>query len=134
VPLLYLDYNCFQRPFDDPLNPRINIEAIACMEIIRAAEEEELELVWSFMHDDETQLCPLPERRTQVARIAEICKRRQPPVESIRRHALRFVADQRLSAKDALHLAAAIEAKADFLLTCDDVFLRRAVALTSTLR
>jgi hypothetical protein len=31
--LLYLDYNCFQRGFDDITQTRIKIEAIACQEI-----------------------------------------------------------------------------------------------------
>jgi hypothetical protein len=31
-----------------------------------------------------------------------------------------------LSANDALHLAAAMEAGAEFMLSCDDVFLHRA--------
>jgi hypothetical protein len=32
--LLYLDYNCFQRGFDDPGQVRIQIEALACQEIM----------------------------------------------------------------------------------------------------
>jgi hypothetical protein len=31
--LLYLDYNCFQRGFEDVTQTRIKIEAIACQEI-----------------------------------------------------------------------------------------------------
>lgn len=39
--VLYLDYNCFQRGFDDPAQVRIQIEALACQEIfIRAARNE----------------------------------------------------------------------------------------------
>jgi hypothetical protein len=38
VDLLYLDYNCFQRGFDDPQQIRIQMEALACQEIFVRAE------------------------------------------------------------------------------------------------
>ena len=31
--LVYLDYDCFQRGFDDPRQVRIQMEALACQEI-----------------------------------------------------------------------------------------------------
>ncbi len=124
--LVYLDYNCFQRPFDNPLDTRIRIEALACLEIIRRADEGEIELVWSFMHEDESRLCPFPDRQIEMFRLAGLCRKHQGPTEAIRDRAEGLVKEQRLSAKDALHLAAAIESGVDFLLTCDDTFLHRA--------
>ncbi len=53
---IYLDYNCFQRPFDDPSSARIQIEAVACIEVIRWADARAVELIWSFMHEDEAGL------------------------------------------------------------------------------
>ncbi len=50
--LIYLDYNCFQRGFDDHRQIRIQMEALACQEIFNRTEREELQLVWSFMHED----------------------------------------------------------------------------------
>ncbi|GFP31648.1 hypothetical protein HKBW3S44_01941, partial [Candidatus Hakubella thermalkaliphila] len=47
--LIYLDYNCFQRGFDDPRQIRIQMEALACQEIFIRAEEDLVRLVWSFM-------------------------------------------------------------------------------------
>lgn len=124
--LVYLDYNCFQRPFDNPLDTRIQIEALACLEIIRRADEGEIELVWSFMHDDESRLCPFPDRQTEMFRLAGVCRKRQGPADPIRNRANRLVTEQRLSAKDAMHLAAAIESESDFFLTCDDTLMHRA--------
>lgn len=46
--LIYLDYNCFQRGFDDPHHIKIQIEALACEEIFAMAEREEIRLIWSF--------------------------------------------------------------------------------------
>jgi hypothetical protein len=54
--LIYLDYNCFQRGFDDPRVVRIQIEALACQEIFVRAERNQVQLVWSFMHEDEAVL------------------------------------------------------------------------------
>lgn len=123
---IYLDYNCFQRPFDDPSIARIQIEAVACIELIRQADMRLVELIWSFMHEDEARVCPFPERRLETLRLAKLCARRQEPTEKIRAQALALVGEHRLSPKDALHLAAALAAKATCLLTCDDIFLRRA--------
>lgn len=63
--LIYLDYNCFQRGFDDLTQTRIKIEAIACQEIFTQAERDKVSLIWSFMHQDETLLCPFPHRKYQ---------------------------------------------------------------------
>lgn len=60
--LIYLDYNCFQRGFDDPRQVRIQMEAVACQAIFTQAQTEYVSLVWSFMHQDETELCPFVER------------------------------------------------------------------------
>ncbi len=47
--LIYLDYNCFQRGFDDPRQVRIQMEALACQEIFIEAEKGDIELIWSFI-------------------------------------------------------------------------------------
>ena len=65
--LLYPDYNCFQRGFDDPSQIRIRMEALACEEIFLMAEDKRIEMVWSFMHEDETNLCPFPDKIDKVA-------------------------------------------------------------------
>mgnify|MGYP001769342563 FL=1 len=54
--VIYLDYNCFQRRFDDSSQIKIQLEAMACEEIFLRAEIEEVKLAWSFMHEDETLL------------------------------------------------------------------------------
>ena len=80
---LYLDYNCFQRGFDDPGQVRIQLEALACQEIFLRAEEGRINLVWSFMHEDETIFCPFPERQLEALRLATLCKIRLGPEDEI---------------------------------------------------
>ena len=127
--LIYLDYNCFQRGFDDPQQVRIQIEALACQEIFTQAESGQIEMIWSFMHEDETLLCPFPARRLEALRLASLCKVRLGPQEAIYKLARTYNRRQNLSAKDAIHLACAIHAGADYFLTCDDKLLKQAARL-----
>jgi hypothetical protein len=43
--LIYLDYNCFQRGFDDPRQVKIQMEALACEEIFFRAERKNIRLI-----------------------------------------------------------------------------------------
>lgn len=122
---IYLNYNCFQRGFDDPRQARIQMEALACQEIFLKAERGQVRLIWSFMHEDETILCPFPERKYEVLRLAILCKVRVGPQEEIRNMAQSFQKQGGLSAKDTIHLACASHAGADTFLTCDDSLIRR---------
>jgi predicted nucleic acid-binding protein len=132
--LIYLDYNCFQRGFDDPRQIRIRMEALACQEIFVRAEEGELRLVWSFIHEDETLLCPFPERKYEVLRLATLCKVRVGPEEAIYKLAKSFQEKGGFSAKDAVHLACASYVGADFFLTCDDRLIKQANRLKLELK
>lgn len=131
--LLYLDYNCFQRGFDDPGQVRIQLEALACQEIFRRVEEGSIHLVWSFMHEDETIFCPFPERRLEALRLSALCTVRLGPEGEIAALAQAFVQQAGLSGKDAIHLACASHSGADFFLTCDDRLIKQAGRLSLNL-
>lgn len=123
--LLYLDYNCFQRGFDDPHQVRIQMEALACQEIFIHAEAGQVQLIWSFMHEDETSFCPFSERKYAVLRLAALCQVRVGPKEEIRQLAHSFQQQTGLAGKDALHLACAAFGDAQTFLTCDDDLIRK---------
>ncbi len=123
--VIYPDYNCFQRGFDDPGQVRIQMEALACQEIFLKAEGGQIRLIWSFMHEDEALLCPFPERKYEVLRLATLCQVKVEPQDQIRDMAESFQKQGNLSAKDALHLACASYASADIFLTCDDNLIKR---------
>jgi predicted nucleic acid-binding protein len=125
VDVVYLDYNCFQRGFDDPNQVRIQLEALACQEIFTRAERNEVQLVWSFMHEDETLLCPFPERKYEALRLATLYTIRVGPEDAIPSLAQSLQTQGGLSAKDAIHLACASFSKAGFFLTCDDTLVKR---------
>ena len=123
--LIYLDYNCFQRGFDDPRQLKIRLEAMVCEEIFLKAEATEVELVWSFMHEDENTLCPFLERKLEVLRLSSLCKTKIGPKEEIYSTAKEFQDAAGLASKDALHLSCANNAGCSFFLTCDDDLIRR---------
>lgn len=122
--LIYLDYNCFQRGFDDPRQIKIQLEALACEEIFARAEKGEVRLVWSFMHEDENLLCPFMERKLEVFRLSILCKIRVGPEEKIHNLAKDFQQKAKMSSKDAIHLACACYVKTRFFLTCDDDLIK----------
>ncbi|MEM7756869.1 MAG: hypothetical protein AAF298_01875 [Cyanobacteria bacterium P01_A01_bin.40] len=127
--LIYLDYNCFQRGFDDLRQTRIKMEALACQEIFTQAEAKQITLVWSFMHQDETLLCPFPQRKYAVLGLANNCQVKIPPKIEVVELAKLFQQQTKLSSKDSVHVAAAEHIKADFFLTCDDNLIKQAVKL-----
>ena len=127
--LIYLDYNCFQRGFDDPGQVRIQMEALACQQIFVMAECNEVQLAWSFMHQDETLFCPFPARKYEALRLATLCNVRVAPKGEISQLAQSFQESAGLTAKDAIHVACAVEIKADYFITCDDRLMRQAKKL-----
>jgi predicted nucleic acid-binding protein len=127
--LIYLDYNCFQRRFDDPSQIRIQLEALACEEIFLRAEIEEVQLAWSFMHEDETLLCPFPNRLNVAFILSTLCKTRIGPEEQIYESAQEFQRISKITSKDAIHLACANFIKSDYFLSCDSRLVSQAKKL-----
>jgi hypothetical protein len=123
--LIYLDYNCFQRGFDDLQQIRIQMEALACEWIFEQAQMECLILAWSFMHDDENHLCPFLDRQIEALRLSELCMVKIAPETEIYNRAKEFHKTANLSPKDAIHVACAEFIKADYFITCDDRLLKQ---------
>ncbi len=122
---LYLDYNCFQRSFDDQSQVRIRMETIACGEIFEKAEAGDVILAWSFMHEDENAMSPFLDRKAEVIKLSELCRIRIGPSERVKNTALALQGKCKLSAKDALHVACAALSSIKFFLTCDDRVVKR---------
>lgn len=118
--LIYLDYNCFQRGFDDQRQFRIRMETAACEEIFSRAAAGRISLIWSFMHEDESAVCPFIERKVEVLKLSELCSQLVAPANEIMRKALEIQKGYALESKDSLHLACAISGVAAVFVTCDD--------------
>lgn len=64
--LIYLDANCFNRPFDDQSQDRVCRETQAVLEVLQRVLEGEDDLVWSSALAVELTAHPDPQIRTQL--------------------------------------------------------------------
>jgi predicted nucleic acid-binding protein len=130
---LYIDLNCFNRPFDNQSQERIRLETEAVYAILQRIIQGEDTLVWSWVMTYENDKHPISERRDEIA----VWERRavlSVAIDSNLQERARYLAQQGLPALDAAHLASAEAGEAEVILTCDDVFLRRVRRLTVALR
>jgi predicted nucleic acid-binding protein len=123
--LLYLDLNCFNRPFDDQSQDRIAHETAAVFAILQRIIDGVDQLIWSAILTFENAQHPLADRRTEIAQWAH---RAVVNVAVSQQVATRARALTRAGFRplDAAHLACAEAAACDRFLTCDDQVLRRA--------
>ena len=123
--LLYLDLNCFNRPFDDQTQTRIAREAQAVFSILTRIEDGADELAWSAALTFENLHHPLADRREEIARWEGRAVSTPAVVDAVGQRAQQLI-DAGLHTLDAVHLAFAESAGCDRFLTCDDRLLRRA--------
>lgn len=121
---VYLDNCCFNRPFDDQSQARTRLEAEAKLEIQQRIQDKGIELAWSYVLDYENQANPFEERRDVVARWKTAAAVDVEETDAIVQQA-RGIASRGLRAKDALHVACAMAAGCDFLLTTDDLVVKK---------
>lgn len=58
---IYLDMCCLKRPFDNPADPRVAVEALAFAAILEAIQNGEHEIVVSDAHRVENAANPHPD-------------------------------------------------------------------------
>lgn len=127
---IYFDMCSLQRPLDDKTHLRVLVEAEAVLGALALCESGGFELIASEALAFEANAAPDPVRRDFA-------------VQTIAKATQFVVADDRVEARaqtfvrggikplDALHLASAIEAQADYFCTCDDRFLKKARAVNT---
>jgi hypothetical protein len=122
---IYLNVSCLNRPFDDQEQARIRLEAAAVGMILERVDEGQWIHVSSGIARIEIDANPDHKRR---ARVHLLLPKPENIVMLTRAIFARGAALELLGFKpaDALHVAAAEEAAADVLLSCDDRFCRTA--------
>ncbi|HEX4955834.1 MAG TPA: PIN domain-containing protein [Thermoanaerobaculia bacterium] len=125
---LYLDMCSIQRPLDTKSQVRIAMEAEAVVSLLAMCEQGELELVASPALFFEAGRNPHPARREFALGVLAQARVMVGPEPEIEMKA-RFLERIGIKPLDALHLASAEAALADFFCTCDDRLLKRARAL-----
>jgi predicted nucleic acid-binding protein len=124
--LLYLDLNCFNRPFDDQNQMRVAEETEAVFSILQRIEDGTDELAWSGALTFENSQHPLEDRRDEIARWEQRASSNLGITDAVAERARELV-DAGFHDLDSVHLACAETAGCDRFLTCDDRLLRRAV-------
>ena len=125
---VYLDTCSLQRPLDTRSHIRISLEAEAVLGIIQFSEDGTLELVSSDVLLFETRQNPQPERQEYALAVLAQARVFVETDEAIRQRGVELER-QGLGALDALHLAAAEAAEADYFCTTDDKLLKRGRSL-----
>ena len=125
---IYLDTCSLQRPLDSKTQIRIALEAEAILGVIALCEAGDIELISSEVLVFEVERNPRMERKEYALAVLSKAKSFIVLDEHIESRAREF---NRLGMKplDALHLASAEAAGADYFCTCDDRFLKRAKAV-----
>jgi predicted nucleic acid-binding protein len=121
---LYLDNSVLNRPFDDQRQARIWLETLAFSLIMSLVESGDAEMICSRIHRLENELSPSLIRRRFVENCLRLAKIRPSLDEAVRSRASELQ-KQSFGPLDALHLASAEQADADYFLTCDDRLMRR---------
>ena len=125
---IYLDSCCLQRPLDDQTQPRIRVESEAVLAILTIVQTGELSLLNSEALEYEVSRIPDEVRRNEVMAVLALTNERLEINDEV--EALAESLEIRgVRSMDAVHLALASTAKADFFGTCDDKFLRTSQTL-----
>ncbi len=123
--LVYLDICVIQRPLDDLSHPRVRLEAEAALLIIEMAEQGDSDLALSAAHEIENDQNPFASRKAHTARILALSSTRIATSDGVGSKAEEYVRAG-IGQLDALHLASAVMASADFFCTVDRRFAKRA--------
>jgi predicted nucleic acid-binding protein len=119
---VYLDNCMFNRPFDNQGQIRIRLETEAKLYIQDQIKNNVLELVWSYILDFENSHNPHSERRRAIAKWKKLAIIDVIETPNVLANANKLLS-YGIKTKDALHVASAIEGKADYFLTTDDKLL-----------
>ncbi len=121
---IYLDMCCFNRPYDDQLQPRIRIETEAKVLIQINIKNGGSDLIWSSILDFECKQNPFIEHRIAIMNWRAIASTIMMVDNSIIARAADLMICG-IREFDALHVASAIAGRAELFVTTDDRLLKR---------
>ena len=123
---IYLDNCCYNRPYDDQLQMRINLDTEAKLHIQDMVKNNELELVTSYMLDYENAKNRFWHKRQAISEFLN--ENEAYYVSQDRNEEAIQIAEEikktGVKNADALHVACAILAKSNYFITTDDRLLK----------
>ena len=122
---LYLDLCLYYRPFDDQSNERIKLETNILLIFLEWIAAGRASLLNSFALEFENSKNPNLEKRYKVTGLLKYATEYIAFDEIILARSL-TLEKYGLMSMDALHIACAEFANADFFITCDDKMVKRA--------
>ncbi|MEM1054989.1 MAG: PIN domain-containing protein [Bacteroidota bacterium] len=126
--LVYLDNCAIQRPLDDRDQYRVRIEADAITAVLAAVEQGTVDLLSSAALRIESGRVRNRSRKEFAAAALGLANRVIPATSDVRTLAVRYQSVG-IRSMDALHLASAVLAGADYFCTTDDRLLRRSASV-----
>jgi hypothetical protein len=120
---VYLDNCCFNRPYDDQGQLRIELETKATLFVQQKIMNGTIDFIISSMSKYENSKNPYDERKAAIGGFFKYATDEITSSPEVRADANEFVG-KGLKTKDATHLAFAIASGADFFLTTDDKVLK----------
>ena len=121
---LYLDNCCFNRPFDDQTQIKINLETQAKLAVQDMILNKQHTLIWSYMLEYENMQNPFDIRRESIIKWKDLAE-----INVIENESIIALAEDLtrlgLKTKDAIHVACAAEADCDYFLTTDVGILKK---------
>ena len=113
---------------DDQTHPRIRVETEAVFAVLAAIQSGDHQLITSEALEYEIGRIPDDDRRAEVLSVLTLAIERLEISDNIEAMALTFEQNG-ICAMDAIHLALASNAQADYFCTCDDALHRKALSL-----
>ena len=123
---LYFDNCCFNRIYDEPSSLLVQLEAKAIAYIQNQILLGKIELVWSFVLDQENENNPHEKRRTSIEAWKALATV-NISAEAVIYQKLVEVLKAGIKGNDALHVACAIQAQSRYFLTTDKKLLKKQV-------
>ena len=128
---IYLDACAWCRPFDNPSNPRILQESDAVAEILRKVDSGEFEIIGSSaLLAEITMIKPKIKEETVQSLVKHVVSSFTIVTGNIEKLAVEIMESCAIDAMDALHIAVAIENKAELFITTDDIILNKAKCIS----
>jgi len=122
-PKIYLDMCCFNRPYDEQSQLKIEIETKAKLFIQRMVLEQRLDLVWSYMLDYENSRSNFRQKQSAIQRWQALAIEDIDETPEIVLLAEK-IQKTGLKSADSLHVACAISMGCDYFISVDRRLLK----------